>query len=677
MSRGLVARALATVALSCTALVGVGVVAAPSYADEVDVPPSLTAGARGESATQVYVPAGVTPTAVVGTLAVSGADGGRVEFTVEGRVVRRITTFEASGTRVTLPVRAGDAANGSITIGVRYRYPEVDRCGYLPPDIVVDLTDLALRYTGTPASPTTVGRFLGPAVTGVDVVVPDNPTDDVAEAALTAVTALASRYAAPIPVTLVRDGAAPTRTLAGHRVVVLQQGAAGAVAARLTAGTVPTLTLSGQGDDLVEAARALGVDELGLAAAAEAEELGLTEPLDATGDEGSDGSDADTSLTLADFTTAQALRLGGWGVSRAYVGLEQDRFDGPVSGFDLHLEGAHSVVRRSDVRMDVYVNNQLVSSELLDEDPDLVLDLDVPADVVNPVNGLELVLNALPECDENGYGTEVPPVVDVDTSRSTVVATRGRGETAGFALFPQVLGHRVPVAVHSLTVVDGGDQLAQAAGLLTAMQRVATEPLTVDLVDARTLVDANDSGLLVGATADDTQALQAPLRLEQVRLIDFQEATYRLGDDARYAALQVVQDHGRRLLVLGGWTPDQAALGARLTDRLVDYVDRVGWSGLDEDLLVMAADNRPFMVSTRTLLPQDERVEEARGWVWWLVAGIALLVLLVVLQLLLRSSRNRRVRDLIRAQQAEEAELEERRRLLEEADAGSEADGRP
>ena len=51
----------------------------------------------------------------------------------------------------------------------------------------------------------------------------------------------------------------------------------------------------------------------------EAEELGLTEPLDATGDEGSDGSDADTSLTLADFTTAQkSLRIlsGLYGILR-------------------------------------------------------------------------------------------------------------------------------------------------------------------------------------------------------------------------------------------------------------------------------------------------------------------------------------------------------------------------
>lgn len=632
----------------------------PAHADGVRVPPVITSTATQTTTVQLQVPRGVRVTGVSGLLrvgtgddltAVDAAARGTTVVSVGERVVGRYPDGAARLVRV--PLLPVDARNGVVALSLHHEHVVPRRCGAAAPDVRVELSRLVLQYDGRETPPASVGAFLGPEVTGVDVMLDADPTDDAVEAALTAVASLSAAYSATVPVRLLRSGDQPSRTSAGHRVVRIESGPSDAVAAIVppTSG-VPTLTLTGEGAGLVGAARTLGASELGLAALPQARTLGLA----ATDTDDGDGADADTTLGLDAFTATDVLTLGGWGVSSTYLAVDQDAFGGPVERLDLHLVGAHTAIAGYDARVDAYVNDELVSSQLLDDDPSFALDLTVPAELVHPDNGVELVLSALPACDASGLtATAIAPRLDVDTSRSQVVAVRGAGESSGFELFPQVLGHHLPVAVRDTTAGSpDGDQVRRAAGLVSALQRSATSPLVVDLLPPEELLGSTESGLLVGATDDDTRRLSAPLRLEQVRLIDFEEATFELGDDARYAALQVVPEGGRELLVLGGWTPDDPGLEGSLTERLVDQVVTAGWRSLDNDLLIVTESQEPFDLTTRNLLPQAETVAETRSAAWWVVGGLGLLLVLILVQVALTARRRRTIAALVAAESREE-----------------------
>ncbi|CAN5461572.1 hypothetical protein BH11ACT8_BH11ACT8_03600 [soil metagenome] len=638
--------------------------AAPSaQADGVRIPPVITASSTVSTTVQVHVPRGVVVTGVAGLLTVTrsqddpaddpaGTRGtGSTVVSVGGRVVGAYPDVATRYVRVGL--RPQDVTQGVIALSLRHRQTEEPRCGYQAPQVSVELSRLVLQYSGHESLPQRVGAFFGPEVTGVDVVLPDEPTDDAVEAALTAVAALSEAYPAPVPVHLLRGGDAPSRTAAGQRVVRIEAGPADAALAitRPTAG-VATLVVAGEDADLVAAARSLGSSTLGLAALPDATSVSLGESADPV----VGGADADTTMPMSAFTASDVLTLGGWGTSSTYVGIAQDEFGGPVEQLDLHLVGAHTAITGYDARLDAFVNDELVSSQMLGEDPALDLHLTVPAGLVHPENGVELVLSALPRCDEGGHShLDIAPRLDVDTAGSTVVAVRGDGDSSGFELFPQVLGHRLPVAVRDTSSsAPDGDEVRRAAALVTALQRSATTLLTVDLLPPEALLDSTESGLLVGATDADTAGLHAPLRLERVRLIDFEEATFQLGDDAQYAALQVVPEGDRELLVLGAWTPDQPGLESTLGDVLVDRVVDSGWRSLENDLLIVTPTHEPFDLSTRNLLPQTSRIEESRSAATWVLGGVGLLVMVILAQLVVSARRRRAIARLVTAQSSEE-----------------------
>ncbi|VXC01402.1 hypothetical protein [Nocardioides sp. AX2bis] len=176
----------------------------------------------------------------------------------------------------------------------------------------------------------------------------------------------------------------------------------------------------------------------------------------------------------------------------------------------------------------------------------------------------------------------------------------------------------------------------RAAPVVAALQQATTRVLRVGLVAPGTLVGGQRSGVLVGATTADAAAVGAPLGLR---------ASSGLPDVARgsaYAALQSVDDGGRRLLLLGGWAPRDAE-GDRLLERLLDRAaytaGTTGWDGRGEESLVVTAGEDPLVLAAPTgpaAAPQEksqeqsqEQSQEGSAGRWWFVGGV--LALLVAL----------------------------------------------
>lgn len=631
-----------TAAALCAALCLLLTPTAPAQADELGMPQSLTTQGRQPNVTRLVVPDGVTPQALRGLLTVENAVDGQVRISVHGRVVRAVPARPSQWVRI--PVSSRDLeADGTLSVGLEYVAAADGRCHADTSPVSTRLSRLRLAFTGSETAPRSVAAFLPDNASRVDVVLPDSADDFLVEAGLTAVTALSQKYPAPVPVLLSPAGVPVPAVGAGQRIVRFARGDGPVVSTVGVERGIPTLVIKGSGSALVDAARALRTDALAIADSGSAEGMSLSVA----------AADLDTRSTLADLG-AERLRLSGWGQSDVYVGIPQDEFGGPIDSLQIDLVGMHTAVAGISAQVDVFLNDALVGSTLLDEDPEFHMPIEVTSDQLRADNGLQVVLHALPDDGRCGLDATHPPVLlDIDGARSAITAERGSGRLEGFELYPQVFGGDVPVALRNTSDRTLGDAVS-AATLLSALQRAATHPLDVRLVSPDDLIQGHESGVLVGASYADSAELRAPLRLAGAQLIDFAEETFQIGTNRPFAALESVTQRGRHVLMLGGWDPQTETSSGQLETKALTSVTRSGWRALREDLLIATPDQDPFNLSTDSVLPQADRVDEQRSKVWWLVGGAAIVGALLLLQLTLASRRQRAVRDLVRAQESDD-----------------------
>lgn len=628
---------LALAVTTVTALLGLAVATgAPATAAETTVDGTLNTSTQASASVSVPVAEGLVPQSVVGRLLVGPSVTGAVTFSVGQRTVLRVDA-PRTGT-LAVPVRPSDLSGGR-TLDLRMTYAVTEACpsGSATAPVVFD--QLRLRYAGTETMPTSIDTFFPAATPRVDVVVPNGATDDVLAAALTAVAALSDRYSRGTSVVLSAADRVLPRAGVGQRVVRIESGPPTVTTEVETRFGLPTLTLTGAGDALRDAAQALGSDRLALAIGSTT--TGLAERLGTR--------EVSLDKTLADLD-ASTIELTGPAPASRTIGVRQDAFGGPIDSLHITIQGTHTVPPAgTQAQLNTYFNGYLLDSQMLDDDPLLDVDVEVPASRITADNGIELRLTTADGRTGCDGPSTLPVEVYVDGSQSTVSATRGTGDTTGFKLFPQALGGTLPVALRG----SGTERLQDAIDasyLVRALQRNAAGPLSVSLVQADSFVAGSQSGLLIGATKSDSDALKAPLRLDGMRLIDAAESDFQVGTDQPYSTLEAIHTDGRHVLMLGSWSGDADTDLAALDRETAVHVATVGWGSLNDDVLVMSEGADVFTISSDYIVPQADTVEEKSGFIWWILGGLALLLVLLVLQVTRTSRRDRRVRELVDAQ---------------------------
>ena len=211
------------------------------------------------------------------------------------------------------------------------------------------------------------------------------------------------------------------------------------------------------------------------------------------------------TVSLADLGRSR-VSLGGYGTSTADLGIAQSAFGRSVASARLHLVGTHSVLPKdAAATLEVRWNDYLVAAVDLSTTRDVfTIDADIPASVLQSDNGVQLALHAVPaggRCERDLAA--LPFTVDLDGRRSTVTAAPGTGETVGFQRFPQVLSGTLPIGLRG----NGAERSAnavRAASIVAALARAARSPLDVRVVDADTLIEGGQSGIVVGADGSDS-----------------------------------------------------------------------------------------------------------------------------------------------------------------------------
>jgi len=225
----------------------------------VSVPPltlgfrsQVSAGAGATSQALVLpIPEGTKATGITATLT---GDRGTASILVGDRVALADVGLPASGRRtVTIPLEPTDLTT-SRAITLRVRQPLSDTSVCSRSISTITLADPTVQLSGHEVVPTSLATFFPPASPGLTVVVPPGADDDLAAAGLTAVAALSRRYpGSPVALTDVP----PRTSTPGRRIVILRSGT-DAVQAQVTAPEgIPTLTLTGRGPELTDAAAAL------------------------------------------------------------------------------------------------------------------------------------------------------------------------------------------------------------------------------------------------------------------------------------------------------------------------------------------------------------------------------------------------------------------------------------
>lgn len=633
----------------CTAAVSaclLGVIpAGTAHAEDTTISGGIGTIASSSSTIELPIPAGVAPSQLRGILTITEAAEGSIDFLINGRVIKTVPAQPYQV--VNLPLRPNDVGDGDLlNLTMSYEVPESDNDCAAADGSSASFRKIGLTYSGTETIARTLGTFFPPSASRIDVVIPARANDDVIAAGLTAVASLAAVYPEGTPVMMATADAVLPRAGASQRVVRIESGD-GATQTRIDSKFgLQTLTLTGSGQELKDAAQALGSPQLQLADAPGTQ--GLAETLEA--------QDIPTDQTLEELGTDR-VQLSGYGSSTAFVGIRQDSFGGPVSEIDLDIIGTHSAVPEGNqAQLDTHFNGFLIDSQILDDTTALEIKATVPETLIKADNGLEFTLHAVPaNGDCSTATTKLPIEVFIDGGLSDVNATRGAGTTTGFEVYPQVLGGQLPVAIRT-TGVARTQSAIDAAYLVAALQQAAAAPLEVELVDVDSFLGGDRSGLLIGADYPDSVTIDAPLRLSGMRLIDYAEAQFQVGSNQPFAALETVSNNGRNVLMLGAWAPNAETDVAALMRKAVARVGTTGWGELLNDVLVANPTSPVFTLSSNAFVPQLDRAEERKSFGWWFIIGIGVLLLLLALQVTRTLRRDRRIKAVVSAQEEADAQ---------------------
>ncbi|MHB1067783.1 MAG: hypothetical protein ACYC2Z_10235, partial [Candidatus Nanopelagicales bacterium] len=195
------------------------------------------------------------------------------------------------------------------------------------------------------------------------------------------------------------------------------------------------------------------------------------------------------------------------------------------------------------------------------------------------------------------------------------------------------------------------------ASMVISLQRSAINPLDVTSEDFDTFLAGGYPGMVIGATPEDAVALDAPLRFEDLRAVDFELTRFTVKVDGPFAAMEAFDIDGRNILLLGSTAPVEQS--APLLQQVADDAQygEFGWFGFKGTMIVAQPGAELLTLSTATLVPQASIVAESRSLpTWWLVVlGLAVLILLARLVMLWRRRRAVR-RQIAKAEVADDEE---------------------
>ncbi len=637
--------------------------AVPDDAIALPLGSDFTVMSGATSTISFLVPAGLEPLMYRAELL--GIRDGEIEVSSRGST---IGVFAADAVEIAVPLDAGLVQDGALTLefsfaGVRGNWCIAESTAEMSVDSVA-VRDSALLLGGSAEMPESVAQFFGLGARSATVLVAEGDEQQLADAALNLVAAASLALGQDSAVRLVvGDAEAENATTGGaagepaagaaapiptHRVVSLVPGRGDVVTSidRAESGAA-RLTLTGGPEELAAATKAFARSGIALASAAET--VGLAAH--------SAPAAGATELSLAQLGIGR-VSLEGYGKQEAYIGIAQGSFGRTLERIRVELVGTVSSTAETIATVQLLWNNTLVDSFVVDPaEPQISRSLELPAAALRSGNGLVVRLEAVTANNECIDARLLPQVrLDLDTTRSTVTGVVGAPAVLGFNDFPQAFAGNAQLAFGAQTTAE---QLVAAGELVASLQRATPAPLSIETVTAQQLIEGSASGILVGATSEQTNLLRAPLRLAEARVVSDGGGELTVRVDQPFAALQAVRESGRSLLLLGSY-PASGDEAAAVMSAAVGGLAGAGWWGLDGRVRVATPGAEPVLIDVNELVPQEEAKADFVPVAWIGIGAVLLLAAAGLLAAGVRARRKRAVRRQVEVELATQGAAEPR-----------------
>lgn len=577
-------------------------------------------GGGGSSSVAVTLPDSATPIVFDGTVRSTFTYDGTIVITMNGRRIAQVPA--RTGGPVHAVANADDVDKGLVVIGMSVQLDPQADC-FVDSTSTATLADARLTYTYPVTPPTTIGTFLSPGLTTLKVQVATKASAAEQQAALDAVAALVHIYAVPTVVKLHVSDAEPDDDFLNRTVVVQANPnpTASSAGGTLEVRSNGSLYLMGSADSLAGTAFALADPALSLFEGKRLEHVAGTP----------DWAPATGKTALIDLG-AQPISMTGVGTLQSVIAINQPAFGQTLSEVQIDLAGVITPLPEgASGRVDFTWNGTLIDSIGMSSTTTLTPQFHISADQLRRDNQLGIDLSYVPV---SGKCTPQPLAarLDIDTRQSFVTPTSGDSLPPGFERFPQVLGSTVPIAIGQAG--DPASLLQQAGDLLAALESSTPEQLSVNLMSFDDFESAGSAGILVGASASDTETLGAPLTTNDLISVGEPAPRFSAALPGPLALAQAFSSDKRDVVILGPIptettsTAGKAALelNAQFADQVATGVGR--WTQLNGQVVSMGATGQLEEIA---LPPEEDSTRSGRSFLIVGLIATAFLVLGLIL----------------------------------------------
>ncbi len=498
----------------------------------------------------------------------------------------------------------------------------------------LDFVNPSISYGGTEIPPATVADFLPPVLRKLTIGIPAKPSRTESNAAVRLATAIAARYGGQRPevdlvpldqgVTSLPNPPAPL-----ERQIVIAEGPTAGVS--LTGdGGVPTLSITGSGEALLNQIRLLNNDLLPLALSSGAVAPTLVDDAKLPGDT--------TTLDVLGQSGSMTAFLS----PQVTVGIDQTRFGHPIQNVRVHLIGSYSpMARDTGSQLVTMIGEENLGSWSADSSGVIDRWVDIPNRLLTRYTSLVVKLNLTGTNSGNGYncGNFQSVTLTVDGSSQVVTSPASPPVPPGFQSLPQALMPRVLVGIGQDSFVD----TARAVSILVGLQRQSAVPVATTVTSLEEATNSTEPAVLIAADGWNNSKIPLPVASSDNGITvnglepGGNPTTLTLSTPVTYGSLQTVRDGQRSVLIAtSNRAPQQLdALLGSLT------ADPDGWGSLSGRAIISLPGREPVTIPNPDQ-PQDQpwAPDNNFRWAWWIGGGVVAIAALGAVAILLGSRRS-------------------------------------
>ncbi len=572
------------------------------------------------------VPLGLTPVEMRAQVELPVIlQSGNLTVSQSGRTIVRINLPKEDQSGIVIPLKGVEVSGGwvSLTLAMSAIAGAGDNYCWND-DAPIRLVGTTVTFTGAVAVPTSVANFLPSVLEKVTIALPAKPSAFESDAAVQVAAAVARRNGQRTAVAVVGlpDGKTALDVPAPplERQIVVKEG--GPKGLSLKGAGIPSLVISGKGQELSEQARLLSNDALLYAASATAVSDDIPEE-DLLSD----------ATTVADVTRSTDVSNSAlW--PRVGIELDQTRFGHPLTAVQLHLTGSHTPLARDfGGEVMITVGDTVIDRWVATADGVIDRKVTIPDKLLKRFVNIGVAIRSTG--DPGHCGDSLPVALRIDGKSTISVLPASPPVPQGMQSFPQAL---MPIVRFGIGPDRFGDTV-RAAQIAVGMQRLSGVALTTEVSTIADTLASGGSAVLISPDGWNDPSVTLPYSTAGGKLtvqgIDRQGRSMSLTLDpaVRYASLQTVFDGQRSLLIA-------SSNGAReQLDDLLGWLGAGRWGGLNGRAVVRVPGAEPLTVPNPPVAEPPAPSEGENSFFWVIAGGVAAITSVGALLILLRARR--------------------------------------